>query len=109
MMQSTPTFALCVDTALAIGEAFTAAVIVLFVLVAEVLEHMTVGRGRRAIKDLLDLLPRTVAVRRDGAVADVAAGALVLGEIDEAALEIALLHRGTQGKKVEDVRSFSVC
>jgi Cd2+/Zn2+-exporting ATPase/Cu+-exporting ATPase len=67
--------------ALAIGEAFTAAVIVLFVLVAEVLEHMTVGRGRRAIKDLLDLLPRTVAVRRDGGVADVAAGALVRGEI----------------------------
>jgi heavy metal translocating P-type ATPase len=67
--------------ALAIGEAFTAAVIVLFVLVAEVLEHMTVGRGRRAIKDLLDLLPRTVAVRRDGGVADVAAGALVLGEV----------------------------
>ncbi len=67
--------------ALAIGEAFTAAVIVLFVLVAEVLEHMTVGRGRRAIKDLLDLLPRTVAVRREGGVADVAAGALVLGDV----------------------------
>ena len=62
--------------ALAIGESFTAAVIVLFVLVAEVLEHMTVGRGRRAIKDLLDLLPRTVAVRHEGGVADKAAGAL---------------------------------
>ncbi|HSY24945.1 MAG TPA: cation-translocating P-type ATPase [Polyangiaceae bacterium] len=67
--------------ALAIGEAFTAAVIVLFVLVAEVLEHMTVGRGRRAIKDLLDLLPGTVALRRDGGVADVAAGTLLLGEV----------------------------
>jgi cation transport ATPase len=50
--------------ALSIREAFTAVVIVLFVLIAEVLEHMTVDRGRRAIKDLLDLLPRTVAVRR---------------------------------------------
>jgi heavy metal translocating P-type ATPase len=67
--------------ALAIGESFTAAVIALFVLVAEVLEHMTVGRGRRAIKDLLDLLPRTVAVRHEGGVADKAAEALVLGEV----------------------------
>jgi heavy metal translocating P-type ATPase len=67
--------------ALTIREAFTALVIVLFVLVAEVLEHMTVGRGRRAIKDLLDLLPRTVAVRRDGAVSDIASDQLRLGEI----------------------------
>ena len=66
--------------ALTIREAFTAVVIVLFVLVAEMLEHMTVGRGRRAIKDLLDLLPRTVAVRRTGGVADVAAEDLVVGE-----------------------------
>src|SRR5262249_23053887 len=34
--------------ALAIGEFFTALVIVLFVLVAEVLEGLTVGRGRHA-------------------------------------------------------------
>jgi cation transport ATPase len=39
--------------AVAIGEFFTALVIVLFVLVAEVLEGLTVDRGRRAIKDLL--------------------------------------------------------
>src|SRR5579859_4714261 len=44
-------------SALTIREAFTAVVIVLFVLIAEVLEHMTVGRGRRAIRDLLALLP----------------------------------------------------
>ncbi len=67
--------------ALAIREAFTALVIVLFVLIAEVLEHMTVGRGRRAIKDLLDFLPRTVAVRRADGVTDVASGALRIGEI----------------------------
>jgi Cd2+/Zn2+-exporting ATPase/Cu+-exporting ATPase len=67
--------------ALAIGEAVTAAVIVLFVLAAEVLEDMTVGRGRRAIKDLLDLLPRTVVVRREGGVAEMAAETLVAGEI----------------------------
>lgn len=50
--------------ALAIREFFTALVIVLFVLVAEVLEGLTVGRGRRAIRNLLDLLPQTALVRR---------------------------------------------
>jgi Cd2+/Zn2+-exporting ATPase/Cu+-exporting ATPase len=50
--------------ALTIGEVFTALVITTFVLVAEVLEGLTVGRGRRAIRDLLDFLPATVTVRR---------------------------------------------
>jgi Cd2+/Zn2+-exporting ATPase/Cu+-exporting ATPase len=67
--------------ALSIREAFTAGVIVLFVLIAEVLEHMTVDRGRRAIKDLLDLLPRTVAVRRRDGVTDVSASALAIGDV----------------------------
>ena len=53
--------------ALAIREFFTALVITGFVLAAEVLEGLTVGRGRRAIQDLLDFLPRTVLVRRNGA------------------------------------------
>ncbi len=67
--------------ALTIREAFTALVIVFFVLIAEVLEHMTVGRGRRAIKDLLDLLPRRVDVRRADGVASVSADAIGVGEI----------------------------
>ena len=46
-------------SALAIGEFFTALVITGFVLAAEVLEGLTVGRGRRAIQSLLDFLPRT--------------------------------------------------
>lgn len=50
--------------AAAISEFFTALVITLFVLVAEVLEGMTVSRGRRAIRDLLDFLPP--ADRRGG-------------------------------------------
>src|SRR6202171_2083069 len=57
--------------ALAIGEFFTALVITGFVLAAEVLEGLTVGRGRRAIQDLLDFLPRTVAVRRHGEVVEI--------------------------------------
>src|SRR5579862_4402147 len=58
-------------SALAIGEFFTALVITGFVLAAEVLEGLTVGRGRRAIQSLLDFLPRTVAVRRNGEVIEV--------------------------------------
>src|SRR5579864_8952519 len=57
--------------ALVIGEFFTALVITGFVLAAEVLEGLTVGRGRRAIRDLLDFLPRTIVVRRDGQVIEV--------------------------------------
>src|ERR1700693_5067261 len=53
--------------ALGIGEFFTALVITVFVLVAEVLEGLTVGRGRRAIGDLLDLLPRSAWILKDGA------------------------------------------
>ena len=58
-------------SALVIGEFFTALVITGFVLAAEVLEGLTVGRGRRAIQSLLDFLPRTVAVRRNGQVVEV--------------------------------------
>jgi Cd2+/Zn2+-exporting ATPase/Cu+-exporting ATPase len=58
--------------ALVIGEFFTALVITLFVLVAEVLEGMTVGRGRRAIEDLLHFLPATAVVRRGNTPVEVA-------------------------------------
>jgi heavy metal translocating P-type ATPase len=67
--------------ALAIGEFFTALVIVLFVLVAEVLEGLTVGRGRRAIKDLLDLLPQQAVVRRAGGTHALDAAALQVGDV----------------------------
>ncbi len=53
----------------AIGEFFTALLITVFVLIAEIIEGMTVGRGRGAIKQLLDLLPQTVEVRSGGQVA----------------------------------------
>ncbi len=67
--------------ALAIGEFFTALVIILFVLIAEVLEGLTVGRGRRAIKDLLDLLPRNAVVRRGGGTQEVEASDIQLGDV----------------------------
>ena len=66
--------------ALAIGEFFTALVITAFVLAAEVLEGLTVGRGRRAIRDLLDFLPRTVSVRRGGQVLDIPAEQVEVGD-----------------------------
>ena len=67
-------------SALAIGEFFTALVITGFVLAAEVLEGLTVGRGRRAIQSLLDFLPRTVAVRRNDQVMEVASDQVQVGD-----------------------------
>ena len=71
---------IAIVAATAISEFFTALIITLFVLVAEVLEHMTVSRGRRAIRDLLDFLPRSVSVRRAGAVREVETDELAVGD-----------------------------
>src|ERR1700730_9018331 len=57
--------AIAIVAALAIREIFTALVITLFVLVAEILEGLTVGRGRTAIRHLVGLLPTTATVRRN--------------------------------------------
>ncbi len=67
--------------ALAIGEFLTVLVIVLFVLIAEEIEKLTVGRGRRAIEDLLAFLPRRAFVRRDGDVREVDADGLRPGDV----------------------------
>jgi Cu+-exporting ATPase len=67
-------------SALAIGEFFTTLVITGFVLAAEVLEGLTVGRGRRAIQSLLDFLPRTVAVRRNDEVIEIASDQVQVGD-----------------------------
>ena len=66
--------------ALVIGEFFTALVIMLFVLVAEVLEGMTVERGRHAIEQLLHYLPRTAIVRRGAEATEVPLEAVVVGD-----------------------------
>lgn len=62
---------IAIVAALAIGEIFTALVITLFVLVAEILEGLTVGRGREAIRHLIDLLPTNATVRKNGTWHDV--------------------------------------
>jgi Cd2+/Zn2+-exporting ATPase/Cu+-exporting ATPase len=69
--------------ALAIGQFFTALIIVLFVLIAEVLEGLTVQRGRTAIRELLNLLPNEVTVRRNGRAEQRSTESIRAGEIIE--------------------------
>ena len=71
---------IAIVAAAGISQFFTALIITLFVLVAEVLEGMTVSRGRRAIRDLLEFLPRAIAVRREGGVSEVDADELAAGD-----------------------------
>jgi heavy metal translocating P-type ATPase len=72
--------AIAIVAALAIREIFTALVITLFVLVAEILEGLTVGRGRKAIQHLVDLLPSIATVRRSGSWTDTEIGDVSAGE-----------------------------
>jgi Cd2+/Zn2+-exporting ATPase/Cu+-exporting ATPase len=72
---------IAIGAALAIGQFFTALVIILFVLIAEILEEMTVGRGRRAIKDLLDFLPRHATVHRHGTSQEISVSEIELGDV----------------------------
>ncbi|MBO0863224.1 MAG: cadmium-translocating P-type ATPase [Chloracidobacterium sp.] len=72
---------IAIGAALAIAEFFTALVIIFFVLIAEVLEGLTVGRGRQAVKELLDLLPREALVRRDGEARPVSLDETRVGDI----------------------------
>ena len=59
---------IAIAAALIIGEYVTALVIIAFVLIAEILEELTVGRGRKAIHDLLNLLPAFASVKRNGRI-----------------------------------------
>jgi Cu+-exporting ATPase len=72
--------AIAIVAALAIREIFTALIITLFVLVAEILEGLTVGRGRQAIQRLIDLLPSSATVRRQGEWKDVATLEIAVGD-----------------------------
>ncbi len=72
---------IALGAALLIGEVFTALVIVFFVLIAEVLEELTVGKGRRAIRDLLDFLPQEVELRRPDGVRSVNLAQLRAGDV----------------------------
>jgi P-type Cu+ transporter len=71
---------IAIVAAAAISQFFTALVIILFVLVAEVLEQMTVSRGRRAIRDLMDFIPRRVTVRAAGGIREASTDELRVGD-----------------------------
>ena len=67
--------------ALAVGQWATAAVVVFFMRVGDFAEHFTTERGRRAVKDLMALAPRTARVERDGAEVEVTIAQVRGGEI----------------------------
>ena len=71
---------IAIIAAAGIGQYATALIITLFVLAAEVLERMTVSRGRVAIRELMDFLPRSVTVRAAHGVREVPAEALRVGD-----------------------------
>ncbi|MEO6057949.1 MAG: hypothetical protein ABIQ49_14040 [Gemmatimonadales bacterium] len=71
---------IALGAALAIGEFFTALIITLFVLAAEILEGLTVSRGRRANGDLLNFLPPTARVRRGNEVMELPLDEVRLGD-----------------------------
>ena len=73
--------AIAIVAALAIREIFTALVITLFVLVAEILEGLTVGRGRTAIRHLVGLLPTSATIRRDKSWRDVETSEVVVDDV----------------------------
>ncbi|MGB0034968.1 MAG: cation-translocating P-type ATPase [Candidatus Acidiferrales bacterium] len=72
---------IAIVAALVIREVFTALVITLFVLVAEVLEGLTVARGRQAIQHLVDLLPRRATVRRGNVWIEVETVQVATGDV----------------------------
>jgi len=72
---------LALTAALVIKEFSTALFILFFVLGAEMLEQLTVSRGRRAIQNLLDLLPKTAWRRRGYGVEEVSTSELRPGDV----------------------------
>jgi cation transport ATPase len=80
-MTMEPSMTIALVSALAIGEFFTALVITAFVLGAEILEGLTVGRGRRAIQDTLDFLPQVASVLRNGQIVEAPTQTILPGEI----------------------------
>ncbi|WP_159012881.1 heavy metal translocating P-type ATPase [Acidisoma sp. S159] len=70
--------------AVVIGAAEEAAIVVLLFAVGEMLENVAAGQARSGIKALVDLIPRTARVERDGAIAEVPADRLSLGNIVQA-------------------------
>jgi len=67
---------IAVVATLIIGQFFTGLVITFFVIFAELLEHLTVSRGRNVIEKLIDLLPNKATVRRKNIEEEISIDAL---------------------------------
>jgi P-type Cu+ transporter len=95
--------------AFAIREAFTGLIILLFVLVAEMLEEMTVDRGRRAIQTLLELLPKRATVRRGGQLVELSIQQIEPGDtvVVKPGEEIAVDGSVTRGHSFVDQASIT--
>ena len=73
--------ALGVATATAIGEFRSAAIIAFFMLISEYIDSFTMEKSRRAIKELIDLAPKTARVRRGDDEIEVPVEEVKKGEI----------------------------
>lgn len=67
--------------AVAIGAAEEAAVVVLLFAVGELLEGVAAGRARAGIRALAELMPRMARPERDGAMVEVPAASLAVGDV----------------------------
>lgn len=72
---------IAVVSTLFIQQYFTGAIITFFVLFAELLEHLTVSRGRRVIEKLIALLPNQATIRRGDKEVDIKIAELAIDEI----------------------------
>ncbi len=72
---------IAVISTLFIQQYFTGAIITFFVLFAELLEHLTVSRGRRVIEKLIALLPNQATIRRGDKEVDIKITELAHDEI----------------------------
>lgn len=73
--------AIAVIATLLIGSFFTGLVITFFVLVAELLEDLTVDRGRNVIEKLVKLLPDKITVRRNSSEIEINLNEVKLSDI----------------------------
>ncbi|MBJ6128257.1 heavy metal translocating P-type ATPase [Microvirga splendida] len=67
--------------AVIIGETEEAAIVVLLFLVGELLEGVAAGRARASIRSLTSLVPKTAFIERDGALQEVQAETLAVGDV----------------------------
>jgi Cd2+/Zn2+-exporting ATPase len=67
--------------AVIIGETEEAAIVVLLFLVGELLEGVAAGRARASIRSLTNLVPKTAFIERNGALEEIPAETLAVGDM----------------------------